>query len=212
MKNMEVGQEKGYAAVLLRGPESVIEIVANTLETVGERVIETTATTILLQDVRDAHLPDILRVADSHSMTVTPYGERNFLVQVPKEVRKAFKLNLQSGKWYFADNIEEDFPFVLVRDSRIEKVNDTSNRGVVGENGLDEVQMLDLEFHSAEGDLPIRELMSSAEAAKFGLRPATEDDFSAYDMIPPSPDSMVFVEASVGCCSPNVTALSDFSR
>jgi len=212
MKNMNVGHEKGYAAVLLLGPTSAIETVARTLEVIGERVVESTSTTILLQDVRENRLPDIVKLADAHKMTVSPYGERTFLVQVQKEVKKAFKLNLQPGKWYFADNIEEDFPFVLIRDARIEKVNDDTGRGKIGTNDLDEIQMIDLEFHSANGDLPIREVMSSSEAAKFGLRPATEDDFSTYDMIPPSPESLVFIEASVGCCAPRFDALSEFSR
>ena len=207
MKNMEIGQEQGYTAVLLRGPSSAIEAVASTLSVLGERVVETSDTTILLQDVRDSHLPAIEAAAKSNRMTVSVHGERTFLVQVPREIKKAFKLNLKQGKWYFADNIEEDFPFVLVRDSRIEDVND----GRPHHGDVDQVQMLDLEFHSPDGEIPIREVMSSADAAQFGLRPATEDDFEGYDMIPPAPEHLVFVEASVAG-GPDKSALQNFAR
>lgn len=207
MKSMEVGHEQGYAAVLLTGASSVIESVAKTLSVIGERVVETSDSTILLQDVRSSHLPNIETVVAENNMTLATHGERKFLVQVPKVVKKAFKLNLKHGKWYFADNIEEDFPFVLIRDSRIEDLND----GRSHHGDIDQVQMLDLEFHSTDGEMPIREIMSSVEAARFGLRPATEDDFEDHDMIPPAPESLVFVEASVPG-GPDKEALHNFSR
>lgn len=176
MTMYETKQIQGWAAVTLEGPTKNLQDAQASLKVVGLTVDSVGNNSILLRDVRDDSLANIEAVAQAHGMrVVAKIGSKTFLERRQLQHRKAFKLNLEQDKWYFAENIEDTFPFVVVRDIRIEKT---------GNNG-DTDQLLELEFYGPNHAMPIKQTVSSREAAEYGMRPATEDDFENVDMIVP---------------------------
>jgi len=172
----------GYDAISLEGPSDTLQEAQGTLQVAGFLVEAVGKNSILLRHVPQTQLRNLAVVLDKYGLRVAnASGDMRFVKPEKKRVRKAFKLNLRAGRWYFADNIEESFPFVLVRDVSIEKT---------GNNG-DEDQVLDLEFYGPNHVMPIRQTVSSREAAKYGLRPATEEDFEQVDMITPTTEELV---------------------
>jgi len=170
-------QVPGYAAVALEGPTSSLRDAQASLKLAGLSVESVGRNSILLRDVLAAALPNVELVAETYGMRVVGlYGSKTFVHRKHIPQRKAFKLNLTANKWYFAENIEETFPFVVVRDVKLEKTGDSEG---------DTDQILDLEFYGPNHAMPIKQTVSSREAAQYGLRPATEDDFENADMIVP---------------------------
>ncbi len=177
-----VKEEPGFDAVSLEGPSDTLAEAQATLQVVGFKVETVGRNSILLRSVRDGQLDNLRVVLDQYGLRVAATGARKTFVRRERvKIRKAFKLNLRAGRWYFAENIEESFPFILIRDVRIEKT---------GSNG-DEDQVLDLEFYGPNHVMPIAHTVSSREAAKYGMRPATEEDFEQADMITPSAVDLV---------------------
>lgn len=169
-------QVPGFAAVSLEGPSTNLRDAQASLKLAGLTVESVGQNSILLRDVHESALENVKSIAEAHEMRVAgTFGSKTFVQREQVRRKKAFKLNLESGKWYFAENLEETYPFVVVRDIRIEKT---------GGNG-DEDQLLDVEFYGPDHSMPVRQTVSSREAAQYGLRPATEDDFEKADMIVP---------------------------
>jgi hypothetical protein len=132
---------------------------------------------IVLRDVRESEIQNIEVIADSYGMQITSkVGPCKFIEREVPEVRKAFKLSVEPDRWYVAENLEDTFPFVLVRDVRIERERTGSN---------DEDQVIEMDFYGPQHQLPVTQTVSSREAAKYGLRPATDEDFEYADMIIP---------------------------
>jgi len=169
-------QTPGYAAVSLEGPRDSLQEAQASLKLAGLTVDTVGRNSILLRDVREASMGNVSTIAEAHGMQVVgAYGKKMFVQREQLVSRKAFRLSLEPDKWYFAENLEETYPFIVVRDVRIEKT---------GNNG-DEDQVLELEFYGPDHAMPIHQLVTSREAAQYGMRPATEDDFEKMDMIVP---------------------------
>jgi hypothetical protein len=176
MTSYRTEQVPGWAAVMLEGPTNVLRDAQASLRIAGLDIESVGKNSIVLRDVRESAIINITAVAESYGLRIAgKFGDKTFLHRTAIQQRKAFKLNVEPNKWYFAENIEKTFPFVLVRDAKIE---------AVGSNG-DTDQILDLEFYGPNHAMPIRQTVSSREAAQYGLRPATEDDFNDADMIVP---------------------------
>lgn len=166
----------GYGAVALEGPAESLQEAQASLRIAGLQIDSMGPHSIVLRDVREYELPNIDAIAESYGMHVTSMiGPCVFVEREKLEVRKAFKLSLEPDRWYVAENLEETFPFVLVRDVQIEKT---------GNNG-DEDQLIEFDFYGPQHTLPVRQTVSSRDAASYGLRPATDEDFEAADMIVP---------------------------
>jgi hypothetical protein len=169
-------QIPGFAAVSLEGPSANLQDAQASLKLAGLTVDTVGQNSILLRDVRESSMENVGSIAQAHALRVVgAYGKKMFIHREKAQTRKAFKLSLEEGKWYFAENLEETYPFIVVRDVHIEKT---------GNNG-DEDQVLDLEFYSPDHAMPVRQTVTSREAAQYGLRPATEEDFEKVDMILP---------------------------
>jgi len=166
----------GFAAVSVEGPTNQLQDAQASFKIAGLTVDTVGQNSILLRDVHEASLENVQSIAASHNMRVVgTFGPKTFIHREQVKQRKAFKLNLQPNKWYFAEQLEDTYPFIVVRDVRIERT---------GNNG-DEDQLLDLELYGPEHTLPIQQTVTSREAAQYGLRPATEEDFESADMIVP---------------------------
>lgn len=176
MSNYTTREIPGYGAVALEGPTNVLQEAQASLRIAGLQIGAIGTNSIVLQDVRESELPNVEVIADSYGMEITALvGPCMFVERQVKEVRKAFRLSLETDRWYVAENLEDTFPFVLVRKIQIEK---TSSNG-------DEDQVIELDFYGPQNQLPVTQTVSSREAARYGLRPATEEDFENADMIVP---------------------------
>jgi len=176
MSNHTTREIPGYGAVALEGPANVLQEAQASLRIAGLQIEAMGANSIVLRDVRESEIENVEVIAESYGMAVTAkVGPCKFVQREVKEVRKAFKLSLETDRWYVAENLEDTFPFVLVRDIRIEKT---------GSNG-DEDQVIEMDFYGPQHQLPVTQTVSSREAASYGLRPAADEDFEAADMIVP---------------------------
>lgn len=170
-------EEPGFSAISVEGPSDRLPELYAALQTAGFDVDPAVGSnSILLLDVRAKDVEVLQTVSAEFGANVSKaYGQKTFLKREAAPVRKAFQLNLDAGNWYVAENLNDTFPFVLVREVNIERV---------GNNG-DTSQMLTLEFHHPDKSMPIVEKVDSRTAANYALRLATEEDFYKADMIVP---------------------------
>ena len=169
-------QVPGFAAVTLEGPSANLQEAQASFKLAGLIVDTVGQNSILLRDVHTASMENVNTVAEAHDLHVGgAYGEKMFVEREQVQTRKAFKLSVEKDKWYFAENLEDDYPFVVVRDVNIHKT---------GNNG-DTDQELVLEFYGPDHTMPVQQTVTSREAAQYGMRPATEEDFDKMDMIVP---------------------------
>jgi hypothetical protein len=175
MSNVKIKQATGYGAVVLSGGREALQLATQALRSEGYRVSSASAHSVMLHDVLDPQLEYVVGLADEHQLEVRAQGRNAYVIPTPTKVRHAFKLNLQPRKWYFAENLEEQFPLVFVRDVAVEKVGETG----------DEAQVITLELHAPDGTLPSKQRATSQEVAAYGLRPALPEDFEQLGwMIP----------------------------
>ena len=178
--------ETGWGAVVIGGSEKGLRRTGRRLERLGYRLFQTSRFRAVLDDVRGSSMEDVERIADDCGCSIDALHE-------PKEVdlprtrrarrRCALRLSLEPGKWYFAENAEEIFPLMLVRDAKIEKV--------AGEDGEQEVQTFVVELLGPEDGIPYRIEADSRIVSRWGLRPATSDDFDELDIVPPTMGELV---------------------
>lgn len=196
--------EPGYAAVVVGGSERGLKRAARRLMHLGYALFTTSDFRAVLDDVRASSLPAIEEVLAECGCTIEAvHDEKDIEVQVPKaRPRRAFRLSLQPGKWYFAENAEDENPLVFVRDQSIKKVAD-------GE-GEQEVQVFLVELFNPDDGLPVKAEFESRELVKFGLRPATINDFRDLDLVPPEFGDLVL--GSVKDPQPKTSAARHFGR
>ncbi len=169
-------EEPGFSAISVEGPSDRLPELHAALQTAGFAVDSMGANTVLIRDVRAKDVEVLQTVSAEFGASVAKsFGQKTFLKREAAPVRKAFRLNLEPGRWYVAENGDDTFPFVLVRDVRVE---------ALGRNG-DDVQVVDLEFHSPDKSMPIPQEVDSRTVAQYALRLATEEDFAKLDMVTP---------------------------
>jgi len=128
-------------------------------------------------------------------------GEKDLpLAKPPRRVR-AFKLALDEGKWYFAENAEDIYPLVLVRRQQLTKVADD-------QGGEREVQSFLLEMIDPDDGMPYQIEAEAKHVSQLGLRPATLDDFEDRDMVPPTFGTLV----NATTATPRTASSQNFGR
>lgn len=176
--------ENGFTAITLEGGSAAVKQAVAAFGSCDITVASASNNSLILSDVFESKLPLVEEIAVQHKLTVTGMHEpKDYMLRTEMNVRRAIRLSLVPGSWYFAEAIEDAFPFVMVRDVRMEKLG----------SGDDDVQLIDLELYDSDGSTPNKETVLSTIAASYGLRPATEDDFAKYDLVPPATG---FVETS----------------
>lgn len=164
-------------ALLISGSSKSIEDAVDALAQIGYSVNQVSAHSAVVENVLDRAVPDIQWAVETLGCSVEgEYGREEIEPAFPRK-KKAFKLALQEGKWYFAERAEDVFPLVLVRSSEIAK---TATDGVEEES-----QIFTLELLGPDDGIPYQVKISSPQIAKWGLRPATVEDFEELDIIPP---------------------------
>jgi len=188
----------GYAVIAVSGSPVDLSAVKPLLVTMGIEVDDSSVTSILLRDVMQQHLGAVESLLhDNNLLVVGLYGERKYLKRTSRQIRKALTLSLQTGKWYFSDKTDS-YPFVMVRESTIQRVADAD----------EEIQMLELDLYDIETFMPVRQIIAAPDVALLGLRPATIEDFAERNLVPPASDQLVV--ASIRTASPDYNSLQNF--
>jgi len=189
-------EERGFAAISLEGSSEVLEDASIALRLAGFQVDSIGRNSILLKDVREGMVDDLETVAQEFNLKpIGAYGKKTFIDRQLVKATKPLLLPLQPEKWYFSEVNKESYPFVRIRDVRIEKT---------GQNG-DADQIIRLDMYSASHEMPQSYELSAKDVAQMQLREATEDDFINMDMIVPSREDMVLpVQPSHGIPDPNL--------
>lgn len=180
-----------YKAIQLTGSLTQVESAKRWFKEKGviDDLIESGEGSVILADVPSTVIPNLKKVA-AHlgfkSMNlIEPYEVEIEVTPVPvKKVGRT--LNLATSKWYYADALEDQYPFVFVREV----------------SASDEIQKFDVDLLPLTNGLPKREVLSAEELSKFGLRPATPDDFDNFDI--PIPVSRFLTEGKVQQVEPKL--------
>jgi hypothetical protein len=158
--------QTAITAIHLSGGTEAIGSAKGRLEAAGFRLSPTGGYSLLLENVLADDLVEVDAIAAEHGLTVECLGEKEITIR--KAAPKAFKLNLEAGKWYWADNLEDSTPLIFVKD-----VAATAD-----------AQVLTLEYLAPEG-LPVPITIDSREVVEYGFRPATTEDFERYGLVAP---------------------------
>lgn len=184
MSNVKIDRSTGHGAVILRGGQESLMVAFQALSSEGYWVSEASAHSLVVHDVLDAQLDYVVGLADEHQLEARAHNRNTYFKPTQLKTRHAFKLSLQPRKWYFAENLEEQYPLVFVRDVAIERV---------GEAG-DEAQVITMELHAPDGTMPTKHRATSQEAASYGLRPAQPDDFERLGWMVPDAQHLASVQ------------------
>jgi hypothetical protein len=200
-------EEVRYAAVLLNGPEKALTRFAVDLRKSQFDVGRPNSHILCIDDVSDEELKHIVAEADSRGCYVESVRGTHFVELVP-QVKKAEKTTIEAGTWYYAEAMEDSYPFVYVRSKRKEAMD---SMGLSPE----EVVVLQLELLDGEGSTPKKLQADARKVADFGLRVATEEDFAEWDLpIPAEIRLRPHVEdqdiPTESVASPNLAHLANF--
>ena len=183
MRDVKIDRFSGYGAVVLSGGQDSLKIASQVLCSEGYQVSEASSHSVVVCDVLDSQFAHVVGLADQHQLDIRTHGRSTYIKPTPVKTRHAFKLSLQPLKWYFAENLEEQFPLVFVRDVAIEKTGETG----------DEAQVITMELHAPDGTMPTKYRATSQEAAAFGLRPAQPEDFGQLGWVVPDAQHLAAV-------------------
>lgn len=184
MSNIKIKQTTGYGAVVLSGGRESLRLAAQTLQSEGYTVSTASPHSVVLHDVRDQHLDYVAGLAEEHQLEIRVHGRNAYAEPVSEKLRHAFKLSLQPRRWYFAENLEDYFPLVFVREVAVERLGETG----------DEAQVITMELHAPDGTMPTKQRATSQEVAAYGLRPALPDDFEQLGWMVPDAQHLAAVQ------------------
>jgi hypothetical protein len=188
-----------YGAVIFEGP---LDQVAKAKEELSGRrlqLIGTSGSTIGFSNISHSVLPDLKKhLAENYDLQLLHCYQPKEVEVVPRQrtasVQKNAQLSLEPRKWYFLEAGEDYYPFLFVRD--VEEADGN--------------QVFEVELLSGENAMPTRLRVFSDDLAQLGLRPATTDDFTAYDIPPPEDSLLTKAAVTAPSTSPKLSSLSNF--
>lgn len=193
---MNTQKSKRYAVVILEGGYTAVAKAKRWFKEQGVDLIDTGPSTIGLRDVPNYSIHAIKTAAENLGLRSLSCRGDYFVEEVvpskPRE-KRASGINLSPKKWYFAEALEDRYPLVYVR-------------ALNSEN--QERQVWDVDLLRPDNSLPQRVLLSSQNLVKFGLRPATPDDFDEFDI--PVPFSKYLVQGTADLAVANKENLKSF--
>lgn len=184
-----------YKAVRIDGGLRPVAEAKKWFQANGVSLADSSSTCLILEDVPHSALGDLRRIASHFKLeTLSCLGRYQGVRTNEEEPRSvtATSLNLTPGKWYYADAVEDQYPLVFVRESGI-------NHGS---------QIWDVDLLESNNSIPRRKLLSAEALSKFGLRPATADDFDAFNL--PVPFANYLISADAQPVKANLAHLSSF--
>ncbi len=199
--------EKGWTAMVISGSEKGLQRAGRRLGSLGYPLFTTSQYRAVVDDVRESSLPALQAVVAECGCSIEALQDEKEIA-LPRAAqprpKRAFRLNLDEGKWYFAENAEDIYPLVFVRKQEIVKQADD-------QGDEREVQTFLLELFNPEDGMPYRIDAESKHVSRLGLRPATIEDFEELDMIPPEFGELAVVTAAPDP-KPRTAAAKNFGR
>lgn len=168
-------EELRYATVLLNGPSSTLTRFALDLRKAEFQVGRPNDNVLCIDDVSHEELCEIQAEAGTRGCYVESTRGKHHIEVEPPRIKKAEKTDIEIGVWYFAEAIEDSYPFVYVRSKKKQAMD---RMGLSPE----EVVILQLELLDGEGSTPKKMQADARKVADFGLRIATEEDFEERDL------------------------------
>ena len=173
-----------YRSVLLNGARDALTEFAIELRRAGYGVGRPNQNVLCVDNVTHEELFLIKsEAADRDCFVESVRGKR--IETITATIKKAKgDLDVEQGKWYFAENMEDSYPFVLVRAKYTETVAGSNP----DENGFEDEEFIvvELELLGEDGYTPNKIKAHLSELADFGLRAATEEDFDDRDLPVPA--------------------------
>ena len=166
-----------YGTVLLNGAKDDLTDFAVELRHAGYVVARPNANVLCVDDVSHEELFLIKsEAADRNCFVESVRGEK--VHNIETTLKKAeYDLDVDVDRWYFAENLEDSFPFVLVRAKYTETLASEEDPFEEEERIILEMELLD-----ENGSTPKKIKADLSRVVDFGLRPATEDDFDDRDL------------------------------
>lgn len=174
-----------YSVALVHGPTKQVAKAKKWLKERKVKLLPTGPSTLGLPRLRASGMKTLTKIASSFGLSAVelrdPYTREEIVSSGPrpKLKRMANRLSLQPKKWYYAEQLEDRYPFVFVR----------------SEFDQDGSQIWDVDLLSPQNSLPRRTTVSAETLASFGLRPATSKDFDEFDL--PTPFAQYLTKAEL---------------
>lgn len=167
-------EEVRYAAVLLNGPQKALTGFAIDLRKSDFQVGRPNPHVLCIDDVSAEELEHITAEAEVRGCYIESMRGTHFVEVADHRVKKAEKTPIEENTWYYAEKMEDSYPFVYVRSKR----EAMDNMGLSPE----EIVVLQLELLDGEGSTPKKLQADARNMDDFGLRLATEEDFDMRDL------------------------------
>lgn len=175
-----------YGTVLINGARSELTEFAIDLRQAGYGVGRPNTGVLCVDDVSEEELGH-LTSESLHRGCYIESTRGGRVVEEDLRIRKAEKTDLQEKTWYFAENLEDSYPFVFVRSMQTQAMPTRIAAEDDAEDDYDEeeVVVVDMDLVDADGNLPRSHAADAREVKEYGLRLATEDDFEERDLPAP---------------------------
>ena len=167
-------EELRHATVLLNGSKNSLTRFAIDLRKASFQVGRPNENVLCIDDVSQDELDFIVAEADTRGCYVES-TRGTHVVEVEQKIKKAEKTDIKAGIWYFAEQLEDSYPFIYVRSKKKQAMD---RMGLSPE----QVVVLQLELLDGDGSTPKKLQADARKVADFGLRIATEEDFEERDL------------------------------
>lgn len=176
-----------YGTVLINGARNELTEFAIDLRQAGYGVGRPNTGVLCVDDVSEEELGHLTSESLHRGCSVESTRGGRF-VNEELRIRKAEKTDLQEKTWYFAENLEDSYPFVFVRSmetqampTRVTAEDDDED----SDYDEEEVVVVDMDLVDANGSLPRSHAADAREVTEYGLRLAIEEDFQERDLPAP---------------------------
>ncbi len=159
-----------YGTVLFTGPSKSLTQLAAELRRCGYSVGRPNTSIMCVDDIYEDEIAVVRAEAEDYGCYFDSYrGVQREASEAPAP--QPVKVTVTPGKWYFAEALEETHPFVFVREIQNQKTAQDAR-----------VPILDLEFMGVDGSTPENILVDAERAKTYGMRPASAEDFTEFDL------------------------------
>jgi hypothetical protein len=173
-----------YGTVLINGARDDLTKFAIELRKVGYQVGRPTARILCVDDVSEEELQVLAEASKYRDCHVAEAKGRHDVSRRVRRKKAAKKVELSPKTWYFAEHLEDSYPLVYVRATHEQPV---LVEAAAGEDPVEEeITVVQMDLVDADGSMPRSLSADAREVDDYGLRLATEEDFTDRDLPVPA--------------------------
>jgi hypothetical protein len=180
-----------YGTVLINGSRNELTEFAIDLRQAGYGVGRPNAAVLCVDDVSEDELHHLSEESLRRGCFVESTRGCHAVIE-DLRIKKAEKSDLEVKTWYFAENLEDSYPFVYVRSmtmqampTRVTADDDDDDNDDDEDYDGEEVVVVGMDLVDADGSMPRYHDADAREVKEYGLRLATEEDFEERDLPAP---------------------------